>query len=34
MRDSTMAMSDLPRDLEEEVLSRVPLASLRAVRTN
>ncbi|XP_010468215.1 PREDICTED: putative F-box protein At3g23420 [Camelina sativa] len=26
-------MSDLPRDLAEEVLSRVPLTSLRAVRT-
>nr|AAD15373.1 hypothetical protein [Arabidopsis thaliana] len=33
MRDLTTAMSDLPRDLEEEVLSRVQLASLRAVRT-
>ncbi|CAL9221126.1 unnamed protein product [Arabidopsis halleri] len=33
MTDSTMAISDLPRDLVEEVLSRVPLTSLRAVRT-
>jgi len=33
MKDLTTAMSDLPRDLEEEVLSRVLLASLRAVRT-
>ncbi|CAL9221124.1 unnamed protein product [Arabidopsis halleri] len=33
MRDSTTAMSDLPQDMVEEVLSRVPLTSLRAVRT-
>lgn len=33
MSDSTTAISDLPRDLVEEVISRVPLTSLRAVRT-
>ncbi|CAH8260761.1 unnamed protein product [Arabidopsis lyrata] len=33
MRDSTTAMSDLPQDVVEEVLSSVPLTSLRAVRT-
>ncbi|KAG7582234.1 F-box associated domain type 1 [Arabidopsis suecica] len=33
MTDSTTAISDLPRDMVEEVLSRVPLTSLRSVRT-
>ncbi|XP_010468250.1 PREDICTED: putative F-box protein At2g11200 [Camelina sativa] len=33
MKDSTTALSDLPLDLVEEVISKVPLTSLRAVRT-
>ncbi|KAG7582232.1 Pumilio RNA-binding repeat, partial [Arabidopsis suecica] len=33
MTYSTMAMSDLPRDLVEEVLSRLPVTSMRAVRS-
>ncbi|ESQ35927.1 hypothetical protein EUTSA_v10007777mg [Eutrema salsugineum] len=32
MADSTMAISDLPRDTLEDVLSRVPLKSLRSLR--
>ncbi|XP_010431648.1 PREDICTED: putative F-box protein At2g11200 [Camelina sativa] len=33
MKDSITALSDLPLDMVEEVISKVPLTSLRAVRT-